>query len=701
MSPRTSAFDQIGEVFSRALVCLATHRRFNFSRMIFEAMFSNFLGLRKNYKFMMYPRFVQMIINTLLPNLENDGVELPLETMQEVIFSSMNNVRKTSKFSGTVTPLFPYMLQENPDPDFNLEDEIDDLMAEDIDDGINSDNDENDHGNNDDQGNDDDQGHDGGQRNVLPAIQQKGHVQVEEPRVDTHMGEYEASDLIFEDNRVPEVNEELTEPLLSHTEEFIAETEDILSVNTEVLKVPDEQLTATTTIPSKKRKEPEKSKTVPSRPPPSKGIMFTDPELRKKKKTIITALARGKGSAKEVPKKHKSKKSKSCGLVDEEFFNYATRETADVVSQLKTQISNLQSREAANTREIRELKTESNKQKAQIGAPIVTNQEENVEDIQSPAATEPIPSTGGQVQTPVSKANMYEDSFLFDVDMLLNDEGEGLERTNENQEETEKEEEDVEEVEITGERKYDNDPSDDDNNSVIGKKDKLVDEQEPFTVPEDVEPQVEKSKTSKIDKTSWWTVTEKPSIVEKITQTIKSPEQVLTGEILAWMYDDDKKMYVIKRGDGNIQYFDRSSKMKTLPYWDIRELSKLKLIKSSNNTFATNFEEYLKKECGKDKLKRKDKNGKKKIQDKSPEFRVFDPVYLFSLSDEDLRILYKNLIRCDMSTKIKAEAKLYMRVVARCLSRRHEAKVIKKRLAALDAKKLKVKVKTKLAKDHT
>ncbi|KAI3814388.1 hypothetical protein L1987_19142 [Smallanthus sonchifolius] len=345
MSPRTSAFDQIRE----ALVCLATHRRFNFLRMIFEAMISNFVGPRQNYKFLMYPRFVQMIINTLLPNLENDGVELPLDSMKEAIFSSMNNMRKTRKFS-----------------DFTNEDEINDLMAEDIEDGVDSDNDKTDQVQNNDQGNDNDQGHGG-------------------------------------ENRVPEVNEEVTEPLLSHTEEFIAEADDVLSVNTEMLEINDQQLIATATTSSKKRKELEQTKTVPSRPPPSKGIVFTDPELQKKKKTT-TRLDKGKGKAKEVQEKHKSKRSRHYELVDEEFPNYATTETADVVSQLKIQISNLQSREATNSREIRELKIET-----LTGVQIGTNLAKNVEKIHSPAATEPIPSMSEQVQTPVFEATMYED----------------------------------------------------------------------------------------------------------------------------------------------------------------------------------------------------------------------------------------------------------------------------------------------------
>ncbi|KAI3801888.1 hypothetical protein L1987_30005 [Smallanthus sonchifolius] len=158
---RTSAFDQIGEVFRRAFVCLATHIKFNFSRMTFEDMISNFVGPRHNYKFLMYRKLNQMFINTLLHELPNDGIELPFERIQEVIFSSMNNVIKTSRFSGTTTPLFPNMLAENTDPELNIDDEIDDLMASDIEDGV--DNDSIGDG-------DDNQGYDGGEGNVIPNV---------------------------------------------------------------------------------------------------------------------------------------------------------------------------------------------------------------------------------------------------------------------------------------------------------------------------------------------------------------------------------------------------------------------------------------------------------------------------------------------------------------------------------------------------
>ncbi|KAI3821587.1 hypothetical protein L1987_09156 [Smallanthus sonchifolius] len=717
MSSRTAAFDQIGEVFSRALVCLATHRRFNFSRMIFEAMI----------------------------NLPNDGIELPFEPMQEVIFSSMNNIRKTSRFSGTVTPLFPNMLGENPYPEFNIDDEVDDLMASDIEDGVFSDSD----------GDDDDQ----------------------------------ATDVNVRDNITLEGNVEIIEPVMSYTEEFVAENDEVLNVNTTVIEVSNVQATATT--PSKKKKEPEMTTTVPSRLPPSKGFVFTDLELKKQKTTTTTKHDKGKGKAKEIPEKHKSKKSKDYGLVDEEFLNYATRETTDVVSQLKTQISNLQSREAANSREIRELRIESNRQQgiitqqqqqidklqrmvqdliAYVGAPTNeqnVNQEVNVENQESLAATEPIPS-------PVFYADMYDDNTILDIDMLLNNEGEGMEVTDENDKEAEKEEEDDEELVITGENKDDDKSSDDDSDSggagsvggiektaeetekesesnteykkyeyeqkqtyveedgsVIGKMDNLVDEDQSFQVPDEVEESFVHHKTTGVDKSTWWKVIEKPTLVERITQKIRNQEQALTGEILSWI-----------------------SKLQTLPYLDIRELSHMKLINPSNNTFARNIEEFLKKLKTKDKfesfkpqvpeckkLKKKDKDGRrifryivkpagtvstvyvparKEVFIKSfkkreydsrtheavilqhglPEVRVFDDVDLFSFFNKDLKTLYHNLIQCDMSLKIKAETNLYMRVVARCLSRRYEANVIKKRLAKLDSKKVKAEAKAKPDKDN-
>ncbi|KAI3754768.1 hypothetical protein L1987_54558 [Smallanthus sonchifolius] len=97
------------------------------------------------------------------PDLPNDGIELPLEQMQEVIFSSMNNVRKRSKFSGTMTPLFPNMIVE--DPNFNIDDEVDDIMDSDVDDG--------------DDDNDDEDGNDDNNDGNVEQVNQQSNV--EEP----------------------------------------------------------------------------------------------------------------------------------------------------------------------------------------------------------------------------------------------------------------------------------------------------------------------------------------------------------------------------------------------------------------------------------------------------------------------------------------------------------------------------------------
>ncbi|KAI3821438.1 hypothetical protein L1987_09006 [Smallanthus sonchifolius] len=74
-------------------------------------------------------------------------------------------------------------------------------------------------------------------------------------------------------------------------------------------------------------------------------------------------------------------------------------------------------------------------------------------------------------------------------------------------------------------------------------------------------------------------------------------------------------------------------------------------------------------------------------------FRLEKKSLLKLLQDGSMTIMYHNPIQCDMSSMIKTEANLYMRVVARCLPMRYEAKIIKKRLADMESKRVKVEAK--------
>ncbi|GKD06572.1 hypothetical protein Tco_1181546 [Tanacetum coccineum] len=54
------AWDQFSSIIATAIIYLATSRRFNFSKFIFEAMVKNLDSL---HKFLLYSRFIQLLLN--------------------------------------------------------------------------------------------------------------------------------------------------------------------------------------------------------------------------------------------------------------------------------------------------------------------------------------------------------------------------------------------------------------------------------------------------------------------------------------------------------------------------------------------------------------------------------------------------------------------------------------------------------------
>ncbi|GKC77013.1 hypothetical protein Tco_1127787 [Tanacetum coccineum] len=105
LSSKKSAWEQFSSNIATAIICLATNKTFNFSKMIFDGMVQN---LESKHKFLMYPRFIQVFLNKhkrlLLPH--NKTYIAP--TLTQTLFS---NIRRASKgYSGVDIPLFPTML---------------------------------------------------------------------------------------------------------------------------------------------------------------------------------------------------------------------------------------------------------------------------------------------------------------------------------------------------------------------------------------------------------------------------------------------------------------------------------------------------------------------------------------------------------------------------------------------------------------
>ncbi|GKD12467.1 hypothetical protein Tco_1196874 [Tanacetum coccineum] len=105
ISPKKTAWEQFSSNIATAVICLATNRRYNFSRMIFEHMVSN---ISSPHKFLMYPRFIQICLDMQRHQLQQYTRTYPVPSLSMKVFNNMK--RPTKGYSGQEVPLFPTML---------------------------------------------------------------------------------------------------------------------------------------------------------------------------------------------------------------------------------------------------------------------------------------------------------------------------------------------------------------------------------------------------------------------------------------------------------------------------------------------------------------------------------------------------------------------------------------------------------------
>ncbi|GJR67340.1 hypothetical protein Tco_0013405 [Tanacetum coccineum] len=109
ISSKSGGWDQFGSNIATALVCLSTGRVYNFSKLIFDGMVAN---LKSKTKFLMYPRFLQMILNT---QTEDKHLYLAV-SLTKKIFGNMKR-----GFRGAPRPLLPSMLLVATNPNAGQE----------------------------------------------------------------------------------------------------------------------------------------------------------------------------------------------------------------------------------------------------------------------------------------------------------------------------------------------------------------------------------------------------------------------------------------------------------------------------------------------------------------------------------------------------------------------------------------------------
>nr|GEW33768.1 uncharacterized mitochondrial protein AtMg00810-like [Tanacetum cinerariifolium] len=105
ISAKRTAWNEFSCSMASVVICLATGRKFNFSKYIFDSMVRN---VDNPSKFLMYLRFLQVIINAQVDDLSSHPNQYTSPALTQKVFANMRRIGKG--FSRFETPLFATML---------------------------------------------------------------------------------------------------------------------------------------------------------------------------------------------------------------------------------------------------------------------------------------------------------------------------------------------------------------------------------------------------------------------------------------------------------------------------------------------------------------------------------------------------------------------------------------------------------------
>ncbi|KAI3825175.1 hypothetical protein L1987_06651 [Smallanthus sonchifolius] len=111
MSHKRGGYDALGLKWGGVMVKVCNHETCNVSRHIFDYMCSN---VTQN-KWLLYPRFVQKILNHLLKKLPPKGIPMTFSKLDSRFYTDL--LRNHHSFSGKETPLFKKMHEKEVIPE--------------------------------------------------------------------------------------------------------------------------------------------------------------------------------------------------------------------------------------------------------------------------------------------------------------------------------------------------------------------------------------------------------------------------------------------------------------------------------------------------------------------------------------------------------------------------------------------------------
>nr|GEZ81526.1 hypothetical protein [Tanacetum cinerariifolium] len=105
LSAKRTSWNKFSTTMASTVIYLSKGQRFNFSKYIFDSLVRN---VDSSSKFYMYPRFIQLIIQTNVADLSTHTTRYISLALTQKVFANMRRFGKG--FSGVETPLFKSML---------------------------------------------------------------------------------------------------------------------------------------------------------------------------------------------------------------------------------------------------------------------------------------------------------------------------------------------------------------------------------------------------------------------------------------------------------------------------------------------------------------------------------------------------------------------------------------------------------------
>ncbi|KAI3827905.1 hypothetical protein L1987_01994 [Smallanthus sonchifolius] len=113
VSPRKAGTDGLKSALQATMVALTLNKRFNFALYVYREMVMQ-ITPAEGQGFLMYPHFIQMILNHLIPDLPHHPIRLTLTPMSKHNFTDCTMVKQQNAMLIPVnTPLFGYLINHD------------------------------------------------------------------------------------------------------------------------------------------------------------------------------------------------------------------------------------------------------------------------------------------------------------------------------------------------------------------------------------------------------------------------------------------------------------------------------------------------------------------------------------------------------------------------------------------------------------